>query len=272
VEKVIQDLIPLASAIPNESWEPAEESSHPGTHLLDTKPLTVGLMYHYRRQPFEELEEAINVRRQEFFIDWPVPPTAKVSTEFERSVANGYRTIVQADRITNVTCNVVGRAATGEFSFQVPEIGKGTVQYSANHEAGNWQITEFRLPTHNWRFQLAESGKWKWFDHFGDTNDPERFQPLQHVTGHVKFKGEPLSNTRIHFVHLNAPEVRYFTLPLPKTDTVGKFATRLPVGTYAISVRNDAKPRDGSRMLVKVGEGENHFVFDLVETETRYKY
>jgi len=69
-------------------------------------------------------------------------------------------TLIHADRITDLTCEIEGVTATGTVSFEVPELYRGKVDYVARRDDGAWQITEFAMPAFGVRLVCDEWGTW----------------------------------------------------------------------------------------------------------------
>ena len=56
-------------------------------------------------------------------------------------------TAVHADRIQAMTCAVAGDRATGEVSFESPDLFKGRLEYVAVRIDGKWKIVELAIPS-----------------------------------------------------------------------------------------------------------------------------
>jgi len=174
-----------------------------------------------------------------------------------------------------LTCQVVGNSATGVVAFDVPDLYRGRVEYSAEYEKGAWRITQFRLPVHHWIFSRVSEDEWKWFDFFGDVDDNERFPPIESVSGKFLFEGRPASEGRIEFLHTEAPRPHRFPVsPRVECDQNGDFTARLPRGSYAVRLLTKElgaahlyAARDGSPLVIEVSEGDNHVVLDTIAKE-----
>jgi hypothetical protein len=70
-------------------------------------------------------------------------------------------TMIHANRITKITCDVKGNTAKGVVSFEVPKLYAGQVDYVARKIDGTWRIVEFAMPAQEIRVVLGENGKWK---------------------------------------------------------------------------------------------------------------
>lgn len=80
----------------------------------------------------------------------------KVIDEIERKMP---RTIVHADRITELECKSDNESGTGTFSFSVPNLYRGKIGFRAFKEESGWVISEFHLPAY--RVHLIRDGvKW----------------------------------------------------------------------------------------------------------------
>ena len=69
-------------------------------------------------------------------------------------------TIIHADRITSITCEVKGAIATGVVAFKVPELYQGSVRYSANKGESGWVISEFEMPNRRIHLVRNPNGFW----------------------------------------------------------------------------------------------------------------
>ncbi len=77
------------------------------------------------------------------------------------SILKGYSSGLQPDSITDVTCNLADDDhASGTFAFQVEDLFRGKIQYSAEKRNDKWVITEFRLPLHFASLKRGSEGKW----------------------------------------------------------------------------------------------------------------
>jgi hypothetical protein len=92
----------------------------------------------------------------------PKPKPVLLARESGRTQQLGYYSMIQPDRITDFTCEVDGDRAQGTVSFKVPELYAGTVQFVAERGANEWEIKEFGLPIHEWKFVRTEEGTWEW--------------------------------------------------------------------------------------------------------------
>jgi hypothetical protein len=273
VKVAIKAAIPRASGVPNEEWEHARAEGMITPRKFRTKPLSLLLYIPLIKVNIPELPERIDECKAEFqYVTDSYPSTERRRAVFERSVGQGYRAMIHADQITNLTCDLEGATASGKFSFEVPELCRGTFEYSAVRVGSQWQITEFRMPAHDWSFVRRDDGRWSWCDFFGDVDAENRFLPRHAVTGQVLLDGEPLSGANVRLTHIAAVTVPQAPTQREKTNPQGRFSMSLPGGTYSIDVHRSRPPltrgnyrtRDGSELLVDIGEGENHLMLNLV--------
>jgi hypothetical protein len=274
--KSIRELIPEASGIPAEVFARIATSSDPPVAAFHrSQPLTFGLWSFKILPQVDGLAEAMKPRKEEFAIVANRPNA--LSEELERSGPLGYGTLLQADSIKDITCEISGATATGVIIFEAPEVCRGKVEYTAIYDEGQWSIAEFRLPVRRWTFRRVEADRWEWTDRFGSWFDRDRLPPEQMVNGHIEFNGQPAPDARLRFASLDAPDT--FDSFVPRTDENGDFSTRLRPGRWGYDVRcsklkvgwYNERPnyrlRDGSKQILEVKEGENHFVIDLVSND-----
>jgi hypothetical protein len=158
----IKQLIPAAAAISLRDMDAlAKSSAAPKPADVESKSLTLMLL----SLKVSDDEKA----REEFrFLTEGTPQPSRLAEEIYRNVrgrgplrfAFGPVSMIQADRITDCTCNADGDKATGVVSFTVPELYQGKVQYSARREKGKWRIVEFRMPANGIRIVRMDDGKW----------------------------------------------------------------------------------------------------------------
>jgi hypothetical protein len=70
-------------------------------------------------------------------------------------------TMIHANRITKLTCDVKGDTARGVVSFEVPKLYAGQADYAARKVDGAWHIVEFAMHAYAIHIVLGEDGKWK---------------------------------------------------------------------------------------------------------------
>ncbi len=75
-------------------------------------------------------------------------------------VALGPVTMIQGNRITDITCVIEGDTAKGFVSFKVPKLYEGKVSYLAKRKDEKWQIREFAMPAYKIHIARAEKGMW----------------------------------------------------------------------------------------------------------------
>lgn len=69
-------------------------------------------------------------------------------------------TAIHADRIQGMTCVVAGDRATGEVSFESPDLFKGRFEYVATRVNGKWKIAELAIPSRNVGIVRGDDGLW----------------------------------------------------------------------------------------------------------------
>ena len=197
-----------------------------------------------------------------------VPEPSEMVRELLRSRHLGYYSMIHADRITDFACQADGETAKGSFSFKVPRLWEGKVQYAAERVDGRWRITELQMPIHRWRFVRIEAGRWKWFTLFGNVEELDRrYGRLsgEPVSGKFSLDGKPLSRGLVQFFHTADPQ-----FPGMGHIREGTLSTELPRGSYHVVILSSAPQvptkygRPGhSGLTIEVAEEGNTFDFDL---------
>ncbi len=258
----IRRLLPTAAGFPaTDMARIAISPATPRASDLEDKALSVMAMTYKVYCP--DLYEA---HEEEFQFDMIATPQASdLAQELSRNRYLGCVSMIHADRITDFACEVDGDTAKGSLSFKVPGLYRGKVQYVAEQVDGRWQIKEFHLPIHRWKFVRTEAGLWKCFDFYGDVTDMTRW-PVQPVAGKVTLDGKPLTGS-IMFYHTVDHDV-------PGTygdiGADGEYHTELVPGSYRVVIRMSEpevpekyRTPGGSGLMIEVKEGENTFDFDL---------
>lgn len=237
----------------------AAAETTPNVDTFKSKPLSVMLMA-YKIQP----PGLYKAQAEEFCFEVPVSAEALLE-EIRRSRNSGYYSMIQPDRITDFTCEVDGNMAKGVVSFKVPHLYEGKVHYVAERAEDQWEIKEFHLPAHGWKFVRAESGRWKWFCILGEFSDMDSWR-RQSVTGNITLDGKPLAEGTIEFFHTverDSPGIGVISN--------GTYRAKLPVGSYHVVIHNSEpevpekyRTPDRSGLMIEVKEGENRLGFDLV--------
>ncbi len=156
--EAIRALVPAAAGIQNAAmYSVAASATAPTPTSFESKTLTT-MLFTYEIDP-TDLHEA---QAEEFRFLSPKPKPAVLAAESGRTQQLGYFSMIQPDRITDFTCKVDGDRAKGVVSFGVPELYMGKVHYIAERAADRWEIKEFDLPAHGWRFVRIEEGTWEW--------------------------------------------------------------------------------------------------------------
>jgi hypothetical protein len=158
----IQVLIPHAAGMARADFEKlAKAPKAPKAGDVKEKSLTLML--------FTAVPKDDERAKQRFhYLTASAPKPAQLADEMYRStIVAGARavllpiTVIHADRITKLTCDVKGDTATGVVSFEAPKLYAGQADYVARKRDGVWQIEEFALPEYDIRIKLADDGKWR---------------------------------------------------------------------------------------------------------------
>jgi len=161
----IRKLVPSAAAMSLEDFDRlATSATAPKDSDVEDKSLT--LMALTLRVTADEDQKALGQFR---FLNTDTPKPSTLAKELTRNVKRvaglriplGPVTFIHADRITNFTCEIDGRKATGTVSFKVPELYQGKVDYVARRTDGKWQITEFLMPARGIYIVRGKDGKWR---------------------------------------------------------------------------------------------------------------
>ena len=152
----IKKLIPAAAAMSRKDFiAMATGSESPSEPKFEDKSLT--LMFYTLRIVDEEDKKA----KEEFqFLD-DTPHPSELAEETLRNRLFGLATVIHADRITDITCEVGGDKAKGTVSFKVPDLYQGKVEYVAVKSDGKWKIVAFSMPARKIHIVRDESGNWK---------------------------------------------------------------------------------------------------------------
>jgi hypothetical protein len=159
----IRKLIPFASAMKLADLDRlAMSPTSPKESDVEDKSLTLMFLTF----PMTTDEKA---REQFRFLVTTVPKPSDLVRELYRNVvgkgrfrvALGPVTFIQADRITDFTCEIDGERAAGTVSFEVPELYEGKADYVARRTDGKWQIAEFMMPGRGVHIVRGEKGKWR---------------------------------------------------------------------------------------------------------------
>jgi hypothetical protein len=159
----IRELVPAASAMARQDMDKlARSPTAPKASDLEEKSLTLML---FTLKP-KDTEEA----KQQFrFLTEGTPKPTAIAREIYRvamrvgnvSLLKGPVTFVNADRITDFTCEVDGDTAEGSVSFKVPELYQGKVDYVARRKEDEWQIEEFVMSTYDIHLVRNTEGTWE---------------------------------------------------------------------------------------------------------------
>jgi hypothetical protein len=263
--KAIRSLIPAAAGMREAEMATVDKiaatQTAPKPDAFGNKPLSVMVMIYKIHPP-----GLYKAQAEDFCFEAPSVSAEGLFEEIRRSRDSDYYSMIQPDRITDFTCKVDGDRARGVVSFKVPHLYEGKVHYVAERAEDQWEIKEFHLPAHGWKFVRTEGGKWKWFGILGDLSDVDRW-PKQSVSCNITLDGKPLAEGTIQFFH--TMDVCVMFLGFHGND--GNFHAKLPVGSYHVVVHHSEpevpeKYRTPGRsgLMIEVKEGENRLGFDLV--------
>ncbi len=186
VSKKIEALIPEAASTPieefeklNKTFEKLESSEEPVWPVkdIDNQTLTTVLVFfplEWEPPRGNEKPSSPEVKLRDFngfseiFSAEETPDPAKLAKRIHEIIAaakkskdKGYATLIQPEHITDLTCKVEGKTATGTVSFEAKGLYKGRAEYKACLTDQGWKIEEFRLPGYQIRLTKQEDGKWK---------------------------------------------------------------------------------------------------------------
>jgi len=164
----IKKLVPAATAMSNAEYKvTCELTNAPTEELYENKSLTMLIlttlwweskMYSNMIHPDRTKEGEDADAKAEFeWLELLIPFEAL--QEIDRGERRP-KTIIHANRITDVTCHVDEDRATGCVSFTVPRICRGKVNYVAVKSDGVWKITEFHMPAHKLDIR-KEGDEWR---------------------------------------------------------------------------------------------------------------
>jgi hypothetical protein len=158
----IKKLVPAASAMSKADFE---KLAHSDTALkasdVEDKSLTFMLLAVRMRDDAKAREQF------RYIAPGPIRPSELVAEIYRTLNLGGTRvplgpvTMIQADRITGLTCTVEGDTAKGTISFEVPKLYTGKVDYVARKAKGKWRIEEFHMPAYEIHVALGKNGKWE---------------------------------------------------------------------------------------------------------------
>lgn len=149
----IQKLIPAASAMAKADFDKLAMSDVPlKASDLDEQSLTLLL---FLTPCFDD------AAKREQFRYFGCPKPSILAAEMRRKPGFAPITMIHANRITGITCDVKDDTARGVVSFEVPKLYAGKVHYVARKQDGKWRIEEFALPAYNIQVAHGQSGKWE---------------------------------------------------------------------------------------------------------------
>jgi hypothetical protein len=158
----IKKLIPAASGMARADFEKlAMSDTAPKPSDVEEKTLTLLL---FTAKPRDDTK----AKEQFRFLTTGYPKPSQLAAEMYRSlnlagtkVVLAPVTMIHADRITGLTCEVMEGTAKGTVSFEVPKLYAGKADYVARKVDGAWRIEEFAMPGYEIRVVRGEKGKWK---------------------------------------------------------------------------------------------------------------
>ena len=158
----IKKLVPAASAMTKADFEKlAHSETSPKASDVEDKSLTLMLLT-------LKMRDDVTARAQfRYLAQGPIKMSDLVA-EIYRTLNLGRTrvllapvTMLQANRITELTCAVEGDTAKGTIAFEVPKLYAGKVDYVARKAGGKWRIEEFHVPAYEIHVMLGKSGKWE---------------------------------------------------------------------------------------------------------------
>jgi uncharacterized protein (TIGR03067 family) len=168
----IRRLVPAATAMPAEDFvKIAHEGESPKAPLREASLTHLFL----RMRPPPVKDPRRKAMDEEFMLttgSGQVLPASTIEAEIYRPSSPGAKiaaagvtpagpvTLVHADRIRGVTCEVKGDTATGTVSYEVPKLYRGKFNYVAHRTSGAWQITELTMPA--WGIHAVRNNHGTW--------------------------------------------------------------------------------------------------------------
>jgi len=139
----------------------ARMSSSPKPADFEDKSLTLVLLFSVHIDQLKKSDQF------QFQTD-QTPRPSRLAQEVNRGLLRGPAFIptapvsmIQQDRITDVTCEVDGKSATGTVSYKVPGVYAGEVKYIAEKQPTHWHITELIVSDFDIHLARGEGGLWK---------------------------------------------------------------------------------------------------------------
>lgn len=158
----IREYITQATAMQRSDFNRiARMASSPKPADFEDKSLTLVLLFSIHIDQLTESDQF------QFQTD-QTPRPNRLAQEVNRGLLRGPAFIptapvsmIQQDRITNVTCEVDGKSATGTVSYKVPGMYSGEVKYVAEKQPTHWHITELIVSDFAIHLVRGEGGLWK---------------------------------------------------------------------------------------------------------------
>jgi hypothetical protein len=145
----IQKLFPEATSVDRELWMKAKALPDPADSPSSNHTLT--WFFTFGEGMAEENSEAYF----EFIMSPPNPADFSRAMEGKEVVS-----LVQAEYITECTCDVSGEEATGTVTYEAPKVYKGTFDYHASKTTTGWKIDRIMLPKLGVTLTRSDDGSW----------------------------------------------------------------------------------------------------------------
>jgi hypothetical protein len=163
----IKKLIPESTALSSKEYEKFVGREPLKLSDLDEPSLTIMLlstrpvkkeMKEQREQfgPTGDGQISMRKLREELFR--PLRPGIEI--DVPGNVPTGPVTMIHADRIRGITCEVKGDVARGTVSWEIPELLRGKFDYVAERKNGKWQITGLSMSAYKIHLVRNDEGKW----------------------------------------------------------------------------------------------------------------
>ncbi len=158
-QEQIRKLVPTATAMRREDFEKIARAPRPTKDSVKEQSLTWVLF---------SLDLKGKKSLQFRYLTEPAPHPSELANEVYRQIGSGRFavltapvTMIQANRITKLTCQVQDDSAQGKISFRVPKLYAGEVDYVAEKRESGWVITDFTMSDFDVHIRRHEDGRWK---------------------------------------------------------------------------------------------------------------
>ena len=159
--KEIRQLIPSATAMQRADMEKLATAEAPKYEDFEDKSFTLQILW------MKTSKDLTAEQREEFNMFSETPKPSDLMNEIYRVrkigrlvIPLGPVTAIHAERITDFTCEVDGKTASGTVKFKVPNLYEGKVDYIAQRTDDEWHIAEFLMPAYKIHIVRGDDGKW----------------------------------------------------------------------------------------------------------------